>query len=78
MIIIAKIVSVLLLISTIMIALTAAATLLGLMGEPGAGGVVLVDSIFGVFILFTASRLLWLYARNKQAMSEAEAAQTNS
>jgi hypothetical protein len=63
----AKIVSVILLIASIMIALTAAATLLGFMGEPGAGGVVLVDSVFGVFILFTGSRLLWLYAQKKAA-----------
>jgi hypothetical protein len=62
----AKIVSVILMIATIMIILTAAATLLGLTGQPGAGGVVLVDSVFGGFILFTASRLLWLYARKQE------------
>jgi len=66
MTVIAKIVSGLLMLAAVMIILTAAATLLGFMGEPGAGGVVLVDSIFGVFILFTASRLLWLYARKRE------------
>jgi hypothetical protein len=30
--------------------------------ESGAIGVVLVDSLFGTFILFTASRFLWIYA----------------
>ncbi|MDP7661475.1 MAG: hypothetical protein QF789_09695 [Gammaproteobacteria bacterium] len=55
-----------------MIILTSAATLLGFMGEPGSGGVVLVDSIFGIFILFTASRLLWLYAKKKAATESGE------
>jgi hypothetical protein len=70
MIIAAKIGSIILVIASAMIVLTAAATLLGLMGQPGSGGVVMVDSIFGVFILFTASRLLWLYARKKQTDAE--------
>ncbi|MDP6436694.1 MAG: hypothetical protein QF790_08085 [Gammaproteobacteria bacterium] len=74
MILAAKIVSIILLIASIMIVLTAVATLLGFMGEPGAGGVVLVDSIFGVFILFTASRLLWLYAKKKVATESGEQA----
>ena len=69
MIFAAKALSILLMVAVLMIALTAAATLLGLIGEPGSGGVVLVDSLFGGFILFMASRLLWLYARKKQAQS---------
>jgi hypothetical protein len=72
MIIAAKTVSVLLMIACAMIALTAAATLLGIMGKPGAGGVVLVDSVFGIFILFTASRLFWIYAQKKQRAEESE------
>ena len=71
MIVLAKFASILLSISVVMIILTAAATLLGFMGEPGTGGVVLVDSIFGVLILFTASRLLWLYAKKKETQSAA-------
>ena len=74
MIFVAKVASIILLVATILIVLTAAATLLGFMGEPGSGGVVLVDSIFGVFILFTASRLLWLYANRKAATESDERA----
>lgn len=45
--------------------------------ESGATGVVLVDSVFGTFILFVASRFLWIYAR-KRVRNRAAAAETGA
>ncbi len=34
--------------------------------EKGATGVFMIDSMFGGFVLFLISRLLWIYARKRQ------------
>jgi hypothetical protein len=40
--------------------------------ESGAVGVVMIDSLFGSFILFTASRFLWIYAVKRERLTELE------
>ena len=58
----AKILSILLGIGAAATCIAAGWAFLTMGPESGAIGVVLVDSMFGTFILFTAARFLWIYA----------------
>jgi hypothetical protein len=52
--------------------LTAVLSFFTLGPESGAVGVVMIDSLFGSFILFTASRFLWIYAVKRERLAETE------
>ncbi|MGI9308363.1 MAG: hypothetical protein ACR2P6_03805 [Gammaproteobacteria bacterium] len=59
----------------IVIMLAALGLVVGILPDTGYGGVVLVDSIFGTLVLFTAARLMWLSAERRQRRED-EAKQT--
>ena len=52
--------------------LTAVFSFFTLGPESGAVGVVMIDSLFGSFILFIASRFLWIYAVKRERLTELE------
>ncbi len=52
--------------------LTAAFAFFTLGPESGGVGVVMIDSLFGSFILFIASRFLWIYAVKRERQRELE------
>lgn len=68
----ARVLSVVLMISAGFAFLTAVLSFFTLGPESGAVGVVMVDALFGAFILFIAARFLWIYAVKSERLRELE------
>jgi len=68
----AKVVAAFLMLAAIGAFLTAVFSFFTLGPESGAVGVVMIDSLFGSFILFIASRFLWIYAVKRERQRELE------
>jgi len=68
----ARVVSVVLMISAGFAFLAAVVSFFTLGPESGAVGVVMVDALFGAFILFIAARFLWIYAVKAERLRELE------
>ena len=63
-----KLVAVVLGLSAVFAFLVAVFSFFTLGPESGAVGVVMIDSLFGSFILFIAARFLWIYAVKREAI----------
>lgn len=71
--IVARVCSVLLMLCAVFAFLTAVFSFFALGPESGAVGVVMIDALFGSFVLFIAARFLWIYAVKTERRRELEA-----